>query len=61
MSRNAYSLDGSKIGRITPTGTFKEFPIKNGSSPWRITVGPDHNLWFTEKDGNKIGRITSGK
>jgi virginiamycin B lyase len=25
---------------------------------YAITVGPDHNLWFTEADGNKIGRIT---
>src|SRR5262249_36967893 len=23
-----------------------------------ITVGPDGNLWFTERTGNKIGRIT---
>ena len=25
-----------------------------------ITVGPDGNLWFTEYDGNKIGKITTG-
>jgi virginiamycin B lyase len=23
-----------------------------------ITSGPDGNLWFTEQDGNRIGRIT---
>jgi len=26
--------------------------------PRRITVGPDGNLWFTETNFNKIGRIT---
>ena len=26
-----------------------------------ITAGPGGNLWFTEDDGNKIGRIASGK
>ena len=26
----------------------------------RITAGSDGNLWFTENEGNKIGRITTG-
>lgn len=29
-----------------------------GSNPYGITVGPDNNLWFTEYQGHKIGRIT---
>ena len=28
------------------------------SSPLGITAGPDGNLWFTEIDGNRIGRMT---
>jgi streptogramin lyase len=28
------------------------------SRPYSITAGPDGNLWFTESDGNRIGRIT---
>ena len=28
------------------------------SSPAAITAGPDGNLWFTEFDGNRIGRMT---
>jgi len=48
----------SLAGRIT------EFPIPitsegPSSSPVEITAGPDGNLWFTERGGNKIGRITS--
>ena len=30
-----------------------------GSGPAGITAGPDGNLWFTEYDGNRIGRITT--
>jgi streptogramin lyase len=40
--------------------TINEFPIPTaGSSPNSIAAGPDGNLWFTESDGNKIGRITT--
>jgi virginiamycin B lyase len=27
-------------------------------TPKSITAGPDGNVWFTENDGNRIGRIT---
>jgi streptogramin lyase len=48
----------NQIGRITPQGALKEFPIPTaGSSPYGITAGPDGNLWFTQHVG-KIGRIT---
>jgi streptogramin lyase len=32
--------------------------ISTASGPAFITAGPDGNLWFTESDGNRIGRIT---
>lgn len=36
-----------------------EFPIPTArSGPTYIVAGPDGNLWFTETDANKIGRIT---
>jgi streptogramin lyase len=35
-----------------------EFSVGITSSPHDITAGPDGNLWFTEPDGNRIGRIT---
>jgi streptogramin lyase len=38
-------------------GTITEFPTC--CDPKFITAGPDGNLWFTELDGNKIGRITT--
>jgi len=32
--------------------------ISAGAFPLNITTGPDGNLWFTELDGQRIGRIT---
>jgi virginiamycin B lyase len=50
-------LTGNKHGRITPAGTVTEFTgLSDQSGPFGITVGPDNNLWFTEQDGNRIGR-----
>ena len=38
---------GDKIGKITPSGKFTEYPVPTGSSPYGITAGPDGNIWFT--------------
>jgi streptogramin lyase len=41
--------------------TVTEFPVPTPSSrPYTITAGPDGNVWFTESDGNRLGRITPG-
>jgi streptogramin lyase len=60
---NNQEIIGSKIGRISPSGSITEFPLPGhgGIVPAEITAGPDGNLWFTEPGSNKIGRITSGK
>ncbi len=44
----------------TPAGQVTEFAagIVRGSVPYGITAGPDGNTWFTEAEGNRIGRIT---
>jgi virginiamycin B lyase len=48
-----------RIGRITIGGVVTEFPLPVPSSqPDKIVLGPDGNLWFTEHNGGKIGRIT---
>lgn len=33
-------------------------PPGRSAQPVSMTVGPDHNLWFTENTGLKIGTIT---
>jgi streptogramin lyase len=40
-------------------GTYTNYRLAAGSGPQSITVGPDNNLWFTEANTNKLGRITT--
>ncbi len=41
-------------------GTINEYTIPTGNSIMiNIVAGPDGALWFTEMNGNKIGRITT--
>jgi hypothetical protein len=38
--------------------SISEFPVPTPSAlPWSIASGSDGNLWFTERDGNKVGMI----
>ena len=38
--------------------SISEFPVPTpNATTWSITAGPDGNLWFTERDANKIGMI----
>lgn len=46
------------IGRITPTGGITIFPTPTlASLPFGLAVGPDHRIWFPERNGDKIGSI----
>jgi streptogramin lyase len=41
------------------SGNITEYSIPTGGSePLGITAGPNGNLWFTEYEGNNIGKIT---
>lgn len=54
-------FNGTKIGRITPTGVITEFSIPtSNSNAYGIAAGGDGAMWFTESNStaNKIGRIT---
>ncbi len=45
---------------VAGAATITEFAIPTPNSrPTDITAGPDGALWFTERDANKIGRITT--
>jgi virginiamycin B lyase len=58
----AASLSTSTIGTITiPSPAIAEYAVPTASSaPASIVAGPDGALWFTEAQGNKIGRVTTG-
>jgi len=53
-----------QIGRITPDGTITEYALtpRNGESfsgPWNIIQGPDGNMWWTQIEDERVGRITT--
>ena len=49
----------SRIGQMTTSGVFTDFPTTTPGSLVGITSGPDGNIWFTEPQNAKIGRITT--
>ncbi|HTU82585.1 MAG TPA: hypothetical protein VMF61_10675 [Candidatus Acidoferrales bacterium] len=50
----------NSIGRITPSGAEKDFPIPSASAgPNSVVVGPDNAIWFNEFNTGKVGRIAA--
>ena len=52
---------GNRIGCFdTATSTWTEYPLTPGSEPTGITVivGEPIEVWFAERAGNKLGRLT---
>jgi streptogramin lyase len=50
---------GDKIGRITPSGTIREFSVSNPfATPVGIALGADGNLWFTDPVSASVLRVT---
>ena len=53
------TLTGTSSSVSPSTGSLREFPVPTPNSrPVAIVRGSDGNFWFTEEQGNKIGRIT---
>jgi len=49
------------VAAITTSGAVSEYPVPTANAqPRGITVGPDGALWFTERRGNRVGRVTTG-
>jgi streptogramin lyase len=46
------------IAASASTPTITEYALSDPTAhPWNMTTGPDGNIWFTEKWGNKVGYI----
>jgi virginiamycin B lyase len=46
------------VGRLSPDGVITEFSTPTPeSAPTSIKIAPDGTIWFTERAGNKIGRL----
>src|SRR6185437_8369282 len=62
-----FPIKGS-IGKITPDGKITEFPLPDAGNKdidddvdsfyFTLTAGSDGNIWFTEAEANKVGKIT---
>jgi len=55
-----FTAQSGQIGRITPTGDVSEYTIPTTPSTpqgFAITAGPGGTVWFTEFQGNRIGRL----
>ena len=47
--------------RLAATGRLTEFGLPHPvSSPTTIALAPDGTVWFTESNGNRIGRMSPG-
>jgi streptogramin lyase len=52
--------DGNNIGRMSPDGTYTNFPLVNSfAHPEGIVSGPEPGgtVWFTEMDGHYIAKL----
>jgi streptogramin lyase len=65
LSRCAVSPTAHPLTALphAPSGTIQEFclpmvAVNLASNLSSITKGPDGSLWFTETDGNNIGRLS---
>jgi virginiamycin B lyase len=49
---------GDYVGRVSNRGrvSVSKVPTADANVGW-LTQGPDHAVWFAERDGNKIGRV----
>lgn len=47
----------AQIGMMTAAGGYSSVAVPSGNTPTSVTVGPDNTIWFTEVNGNKIGRV----
>jgi virginiamycin B lyase len=53
---------GDSVAKVNTAGwgTFTKYHLPSANAgPQRMTVGPENNLWFTESNGDKLGRITT--
>jgi virginiamycin B lyase len=53
---------GDSISKVKTAGwgTFTNYRLPNRAAlPQSVVTGPDGNLWFTESNGNAIGRMTT--
>jgi virginiamycin B lyase len=59
VSANGEAKSVATIDRMTLSGEITQFELPGpGSFPTRLALGPEGNVWFTEMQEDKVGRIT---
>jgi virginiamycin B lyase len=53
------SDNAGPIRRIATNGQVTSFPTPNQSATHGITRGPDEQVWYTARDANLVGRMTT--
>jgi hypothetical protein len=57
---NFGSSTAAGVLKLSTTGVvLQNIPVSPNSEPRMIIVGPNHNLWFVEHNGNAIGTVTT--
>ncbi len=53
---------GNKVGKVTTSGSFTEYPLPGNAVPLDIVKGPAGNqaVWFVENGTSQIGTINTG-
>jgi virginiamycin B lyase len=51
-------LSAGKLLRISASRRVREFALPAGGHPYGLTSAPDGNVWFADRDGNRIGLVT---
>ncbi len=46
------------VGHISPSGAYRVAAMPAGSGADSLAVGPDGNLWYTDRELNQVGTIT---
>ena len=54
-----FSRGDGFLGHIDRTGTITTLPVTTSATPYGICAGPEHTLWYTLVDGDRVGRMTA--
>lgn len=57
-SLGMYKASEPLIGRVSPNGEIKEYPLPKDAYPHQLVGGPGGDLWFTSGEGGTIARFS---
>jgi streptogramin lyase len=58
LTNGGESLNPDGLAKMTPSGTFTNYPLADPGLLRDIAPGPDGNVWYVRKSPDKIGRVT---